>query len=187
MVRITQERWEQAQKAERECHTFNRKEGEAHYRKTYETYFNYLGITDSNKTVIEIGCADFPAIQWVKVGKGILIEPMPSEILKEIAKEHGYQIIAKPVEGIDLPKCDEIWLLNVMQHVIDPDLFIEKCKQAADVIRFFEPIDWPIEIYHPHTFTFEYYKNQFPDAKLYEGNVEGFHQAKCAYGIWSRV
>jgi len=123
-------------------------------------------------------------LQWVKFGKGLLIEPMPSDILKEIAKEYNLEIINKAVEDIVLPKCDEIWLLNVMQHVIDPDLFIKKCKESAHIIRFFEPIDWPIEIYHPHTFTFEWYKNHFPESKLYDGSKPNFHQAKCAYGIW---
>ncbi|CAB4140186.1 hypothetical protein UFOVP402_10 [uncultured Caudovirales phage] len=189
--RITHERWVEAQKAERQFHTMSREEGQEHYRKTYEKYFQYLeidhtrGFTD--KIIIEIGCADFPALQWVNCCHGFLVEPMPSEILKHIAFEKDYEIIAEPFEEIAVPTCDEIWLLNVMQHVIDPDLFIEKCKAASDVIRFFEPIDWPIEIYHPHTFTFEYYKGHFPDAKLYPGTDPGFHTAKCAYGVWSRV
>lgn len=189
--RITQERWIEAQKAERQFHTMSREEGQEHYRKTYKKYFQYLAIEPQTafvrKTITEIGCADFPGLQWVNCFYGYLVEPMPSEILKQIADDFGYEIIEEPVEQIDLPKCDEIWLLNVMQHVIDPDLFIEKCKAAADVIRFFEPIDWPIEIYHPHTFTFQYYKGHFPDAKLYPGTDPGFHTAKCAYGVWSRV
>lgn len=185
--RISIERWNQAQKAERICHNFDRNHGQNHYKNTYYNYFEYLDIKDSDAFIVEIGCADFPALQWVKFGKGLFIEPMPSEILKDIAKELNCDIIADPVENIDIPECDEIWLLNVMQHVIDPDLFIAKCKSAAKIIRFFEPIDWPIEIYHPHTFTFEWYKNHFPDAKLYKGDKPNFHEAKCAYGIWSQV
>lgn len=187
VTRITQERWQEAQIAERVCHKFDRKHGENHYKNTYLNYFKYLDIKDSDAFIVEIGCADFPALQWVKFGKGIFIEPMPSDILKDIAKELNCDIIEKPVEEIDIPKCDEIWLLNVMQHVIDPDLFISKCKQSTNIIRFFEPIDWPIEIYHPHTFTFEWYKNHFPDAKLYDGKHPNFHEAKCAYGIWLQV
>ena len=185
--RITEQRWKEAQIAERICHKFDRKHGENHYKNTYLNYFQYLDIKDSNAFIIEIGCADFPALQWVKFGKGTFIEPMPSIILKDIAKELGCDIIAEPVEQIDIPKCDEIWLLNVMQHVIDPDLFISKCKESAKLIRYFEPIDWPIEIYHPHTFTFDWYKSHFSDAKLYKGDKPNFHEAKCAYGIWSQV
>lgn len=185
--RITQDRWHEAQIAERICHKFDRKQGESHYKNTYNTYFKYLDIKDSKNYIIEIGCADFPALQWVKFGKGVFIEPMPSDILKDIAKELNCDIIEKPVEKIDIPKCDEIWLLNVMQHVIDPDLFISKCKESTKIIRFFEPIDWPIEIYHPHTFTFDWYKGHFPHAKLYDGKHPNFHEAKCAYGIWSQA
>ena len=187
VTRITQERWKEAQIAERICHKFDRKHGENHYKNTYLNYFKYLDIKDSDAFIVEIGCADFPALQWVKFGKGIFIEPMPSDILKIIAKELKCDIIEKPVEEIDIPKCDEIWLLNVMQHVIDPDLFISKCKQSTKIIRFFEPIDWPIEIYHPHTFTFDWYKGHFPHAKLYDGKHPKFHEAKCAYGIWSQA
>lgn len=187
MERISKERWQEAQQAERKCHTYNRKEGEHYYKRTYETYFNFLGIKDMDKVVIEIGCADFPALQHIKVKKGILVETMPSPILEEISKENNLEIIKSPVEEIELPLCDEIWLLNVMQHVIDPELFIEKCKKSAKVIRFFEPIDWPIEVYHPHTFTLEWYKGHFPDAKLYSEKLPYFHEAKCAYGIWLQV
>jgi hypothetical protein len=191
-MKITLERWQQAQEAERKHHTFSREEGRAHYFKTYQNYFEYLGIdfNHEGKVIAEIGCADFPALEHCIVRRGILIEPMPSELLKELVNERkDLSLIVSPVEELDFrDKCvDEIWLLNVMQHVIDPDLFIKKCKQAAKIIRFFEPINWPIEVYHPHTFTFEYYKSHFPDAKLYKGDKKDFHTAECAYGTWSQV
>lgn len=187
---ITLERWQEAQKAERQHHNLTRKEGQEHYLKTYKTYFEYLGIDfdHKGKTIVEIGCADFPALEHCQVKKGYLVEPMPSELLKELINEKPHlELIPYPVEHIELPKCDEIWLLNVMQHVIDPDLFIKKCKEAAKVIRFFEPINWPIEIYHPHTFTFEYFREHFKEAKLYKGDRKDFHTAECAYGTWLQV
>jgi len=160
-----------------------------HYSQTYAYYFKYLDIIQNQKgkTIVEIGCADFPALQWCDNMNGILVEPLPSPILTELVKHRiDLELISKRVEDIDLPECDEIWLLNVLQHVLDPDLFIEKCKEAAPVIRFFEPIDWPIEIYHPHTFDFEYFQGHFPEAKRYTGDVAEFHTANCAYGIWNR-
>lgn len=192
--KITIERWQEAQKAERVCHNnFLERAGEdevrAHYKGTYDRYFHRLGLNynQKKKSIIEIGCADYPALEHCEVFEGILIEPMPSKILKDLVKQReNLELISRPVEEITLPKCDEIWLLNVMQHVIDPDLFIEKCKEAAEVIRFFEPIDWPIEIYHPHTFDFEYFKGHFPEAKRYNGDEKGFHTAHCAYGIWEK-
>jgi len=188
-MEITLERWQQAQKAEREHHKLTRKEGQEQYLKTYQTYFEYLGIdfNHEGKVIAEIGCADFPALEHCKVKRGYLIEPMPSPILKELVSERrNLELIPYPVENCSFTfdKFDEIWLLNVMQHVIDPDFFIRKCKKWAKVIRFFEPINWPIEIYHPHTFDFAFYKNHFPDAKLYKGDKKEFHTAECAYGTW---
>ena len=82
----------------------------------------------------------------------------------------------------------ETWLLNVMQHVQDPDLFIQKCKEKSHTIRFFEPIDWIEEIYHPHVFHLEDYKEWFGECTNFYrgGSIRGFHQANCAYGIWRK-
>ena len=187
-MKITKKRWRTAQAAERKCHDESPTTSE-HYEKSYVKYFSYLqmGFNHSGKIITEIGCADYPALEHCNVKHGYLIEPMPSPKLRELVDTRPeFEIIAKPVEEMTLPKSDEIWLLNVMQHVIDPDLFIKKCKEATNLIRFFEPIDWPIEIYHPHTFTFDYYKDHFPEAVLYTGKDKEFHTSKCAYGVWTK-
>lgn len=188
MGAISKEEWQEAQKAERTQHTMSYYEGSKHYKKSYDNYFKYLGIgyDHQNKVIIEIGCADFPALEHCNVLKGYCVEPMPSDILKEIANKKELDIIQSPVEEIDLPKCDEIWLLNVMQHIIDPDLFVAKCKDAAEVVRFFEPINYPTCIYHPHSYTLGQFKEWFGSAKYYDDKLDGFHQAECAYGSWTR-
>ena len=182
---VTREQWDQAQLAERKQHTEGYEQGTLHYKNSYDNYFQYLqiGYDHSGKIIIEIGCADFPALEHCTFKRGIAVEPMPSEILKMIAANKGIELITEPVEDIDLPACDEIWLLNVMQHIIDPEIFVSKCKKAADVIRFFEPINYPTCIYHPHSYTFEDYDRWF-GAKYYNDKRLGFHQAECAYGAW---
>ncbi len=186
MAAISKADWLEAQKAERTQHTMDYEEGSKHYKRSYDNYFRYLGIgyDHPGKTIVEIGCADFPALEHCQVKKGICIEPMPSVMLREIAEMKWIDIIPFPVEEITIPKCDEIWLLNVMQHIIDPDLFVEKCKEAADVIRFFEPINYPTCVYHPHTFTLDQFKDWFGNANYYNDKAPYFHQAECAYGTW---
>jgi len=185
-MKITKEDWLEAQKAERTQHTMSYEEGSKHYKNSYDNYFRYLGIgyNHKGKTIVEIGCADFPALEHCQVKKGICIEPMPSDILKAIAERKGLEIIAAPVEEINIPKCDEIWLLNVMQHIIDPDLFVEKCKEAAKVVRYFEPINYPTCVYHPHTFTLEDFQRWFTNPNYYNDKAPGFHEAECAYGAY---
>lgn len=191
---ITQGRWEQAQKAERAQHTFDHTEGVIHYGKAYRNYFKFLGLGNNlhGLNVIEVGPADFPALEgcsnW---GRAIIIEPMPSEILLNTCKAYGFELFTEAFElaMTHIEKIEgftEVWLLNVMQHVIDPEVFVNTAKQFGDRIRFFEPIDQPITEYHPHTYGLKDFQRWFGSSvNLYAGgSVEGFHEADCAYGVW---
>lgn len=189
---ISLERWQQAQTAERAQHTLGYIEGILHYSNSYKHYFRFVGLGNDlgGLNVIEIGPADFPALNECR-GDGLLVvvEPLPSEILERICKEKGIELINVPFEEaeIKIPAgTTEIWLFNVMQHIIDPDKFIERAKNTADRIRFFEPIDQPVTEYHPHTYTLTDYQKYFGDCvQLYAGGTTpGFHEADCAYGVW---
>ena len=186
---ITKERWYEAQIAERACHTFNRQEGYDHYRASYQKVFAYLGMqTDQQgKSIIEIGPADFPALAYCSNYKGTIVEPMVSGHLNASCNDLRISLIARPFEEVNVPiKEDEAWLFNVMQHVIDPDLFIAKCKSAAKTIRFFEPVDYPTCAYHPHTFTQQDFERWFPKSvKRYTDRLEGFFDSDCVYGTWT--
>lgn len=187
-------RWGIAQAAEREQHTLGYIEGALHYGKAYKHYFHFVGLGNDlhGLNVIEIGPADFPALQHCSNFNGVIIEPMPSEHLAQICKEKGITLVDMPFEDVDetrfqgAPGVVEVWLFNVMQHVIDPAAFIAKVKLVADRVRFFEPINEPITAYHPHTYTLEDFQNWFGGSvNLYAGgSVEGFHEADCAYGCW---
>lgn len=181
---ISNERWKQAQAEERKQHTYSYDEGVRHYKKSYDNYLKYLG-TDYNhegKTIVEIGCADFPALQHVDALIKIVIEPMPSTKLVDICREHNIDLIAEPVEQIRMPLSDEIWLFNVLQHVIDPDTFIDKCKASTKLIRFFEPLNYPADVCHPHVLTEEDFTRWFGHFAIYKDKVQGFHQWECCYG-----
>lgn len=183
-MKINNERWQLAQQEERKQHFYSYDEGVAHYKKSYDNYLKYLG-TDYNhegKTIVEIGCADFPALQHVDAYRKIVVEPMPSEHLKFICFAHDIELIENAVEKIYIPQSDEIWLLNVLQHVIDPDLFIEKCKASTKLIRFFEPLNYPADVCHPHVLTEEDFTRWFGHFAIYKDKVQGFHQWECCYG-----
>lgn len=193
---ISMKRWHVAQAAEREQHKMGHAEGILHYGKAYQHYFRFVGLGHNlhGLNVIEIGPADFPALQTCENFNGVIIEPMASEHLEQICREKGITLIKMPFESVEFAEkkdngIREIWLFNVMQHVIDPGAFIEKCKAVADRIRYFEPINQPITAYHPHTYTLKDYIDYFGDCdnvvNLYAGkSVPGFHEADCAYGCW---
>lgn len=187
------QRWQIAQEEERKHHTGSLEQGICAYAHTYDEYFRYTGggRHQKGKKIIEIGCADIPGLYYCSGFKrGIVIEPMPSNILIELAKstEPNIEIIKAPAEDIEFPKVDEVWLFNVLQHVIDPDVIINKAKAAAKIIRFFEPINDHIDLCHLHSFTLDYFKGHFGDCVIHyedhKGRVQGFHEHECAYGTW---
>ena len=196
-MRITDELWQKAQAAERRYHTKSKEEQLVMYKDSYRQYFEHLGIDPNleRKWIIEIGCADIPALIFcTNYSHSIVIEPMPSSVLDEVTAGKPIDIHKVPVEDLDLPgvyesnQADEVWLFNVMQHIIDPDLFVEKCKKWGKVIRFFEPIDMGTNDCHPHAYTIEDFQKWFGDCvKRYVAapNVTNFHQANCAYGTWT--
>lgn len=185
---ITIERWIEAQKAERSLHEMTYENGVDHYRKVYDVYFEFLKIENDQqgRSIVEIGSGDFPALMFRKNAEAGIIEPMPSDTLKRICEEMEISLLVTAFEHCISFKADEIWLLNVMQHIIDPELFIEKCKETAEVIRFFEPINEGICLYHPHSYSQEDFNRWFGESELYTGGREYFHTATCAYGIWRK-
>lgn len=188
MTAITWERWQEAQGAERSLHKMGFNEGIGHYYWTYRNYFRYLHINPEQhgKRIIEIGPADFPALMFCAAYTGTVVEPMPSEYLTEICSRCGIERITDTVETITLPKSDEVWLFNVMQHVKDPEIFIFSCKENTSVIRFFEPINQPICTHHPHTFTKEDFERWYGEVSMYTDRLPGFFDADCVYGIWRK-
>lgn len=189
---IDWQRWEEAQKAEREQHKMGYAEGIVHYAESYNQYFKHvqLGKDLHGLHVIEIGPADFPALYFCENYNGVIVEPMPSDHLRTICENKGIRLIVEPFEVSEIvlepAQTVEVWLFNVMQHVQDPDVFIARCKMLADRIRFFEPINQPITTYHPHTFTKEDFEKWFPGTvQDYKGGfIPGFHEADCVYGCW---
>jgi hypothetical protein len=183
---ITIDRWLDAQNEERKFHNLKFEEGYNHYKKTYEQYFKYLGINPNlgGKKICEIGPADFPALAYCSNrGNSFVVEPMPSEILKELE----LPIDTRMAEDVDMIDCDEVWLFNVLQHTMDPDAIVWRAKGAGK-IRFFEPINYGTDECHLHNFTLKDFQDWFgfERVKYYpkNNNASYFHQWECAYGVW---
>jgi len=193
------DRWEKAQAAERQFHTMGYADGLMHYANSYRNYFDFVGLGYDmhGMTIIEVGPADFPALYFCENANGVIVEPMESEHLKRICEHKNIQLIKKMLEEIDgediialqvgQKALTEVWLFNVMQHIKDPEAFVMKAKMLADRIRFFEPINRPVELHHPQSYTLEDFKHWFGDCvQYYPGGDSrpGFHTAECAYGVW---
>ena len=193
MNKVSKEQWLAGQEIERAHHDeINKENGYQHYKESYEQYFKHVEIDKDvgEKIIAEIGPADYPALLYCKnQGVSVIVEPMPSKTLEDICKENGFILEKELAEDAELPICDEIWLFNVLQHVMDPDKIIDRCKEASDIIRFFEPINAGTGPEHHHEFDLDYFRKHFGDCvKHYPKNNEAinFHRWECAYGVWKR-
>ena len=180
-------RWERAQISERRKHTFEFQEGYLHYLRSYVTYFSYLQIDLNIKgnKIAEIGPADYPGLSYCfNTQNCVAIEPMPSIILST----SGINVVRCKAEDFDFSDYDEVWIMNVLQHVEDPGKIVEKAKQAK-CVKFFEPINFGTDECHLHNLTMEMFKDWFGDVKYYpkNENAVAFHTWECAYGIWLRL
>lgn len=190
--KITHERWLIAQEAERKQHKMSLGEGIRHYEMAYKNNFRYLDIdTDlKNETIIEIGCADFPALRYCHNYKGFIVEPMASDFLEEFCKREKIMLNKTPFEELNLPEIHygEIWMFNVLQHVIDPEKFISEAKRIMPVIRYFEPVYTEITNYHPHSFAVDDFERWFGKINRYynETDIPCFHNGPCCYGVYRR-
>jgi len=186
---ITKKRWKQAQEAEAKFHQDPIESLLSNYKESYRQYFEWLGIESNlnGKKIIEVGCASVPALHFCTNYTGVIIEPLPSDALQSLVKDMPVDLIAEPAETTNLSGYDEVWLFNVLQHVIDPVKLVDNMKKSAKTIRFFEPINTPICEYHPHSYTMDDMIKLFGSAKHYEGNptAVSFHTHECAYGVWN--
>jgi hypothetical protein len=182
---ISQERWQEAQTAEIAVVSYER----GNSRRAYEHIFSYLGIEldQGNKVIAEIGCGAYPAVSFCTNVDGWVFEPLWFQSLQEMKSRVEIYWIKEPFEDANISMIffHEVWLFNVMQHVRDPESVITKAKEIAPVIRFFEPVDYPTCVYHPHTFTEDDFERWFGDSvKRYTDRLPGFFDADCCYGTW---
>lgn len=181
---VSQERWQQAQAAEIEVVDYSLEGAGCAYGRI----FDYLGINpdQEGKSIAEIGCGQFPAVMFCKnVLSAIVFEP-----LFEPPPECGVNIFWNRSAFEDFEYhfgVNECWLFNVLQHVRDPEAVIAKAKEAARTVRFFEPVDYPTCVYHPHTFSQGDFERWFPNSvKRYTDRLPAFFDDDCCYGTWTR-
>lgn len=189
-----QTRWRRAQSLSSHCSFDSYAAGRSHYGKTYNKYFEYTSISAVDLggiSVIEIGCGHFPGITYCRnAGDVILVDPLNSGFINESASEsHCRSIIQirESAESAEFRVVDEIWIFNVLSHVIDPTGLIEKCKRYAKTIRFFEPLNVKKDESNLNSFTLDFFRSHFgASVKYYPNNrnAVAFHQQECAYGVY---
>ena len=195
---VSREEWQQAQKGEITHHVGNFDLNEAnrnHYNDIYKTIFRCIdpafNFDVSEKKIMEIGPGVFAALLYSKnTQNSFIVEPLdlPENVLAQYANKN-ITVLKGAIEDLNLPQVDEVWVFNVMQHILEPEIFVSKIKKIAKKILFFEPINTPIDQLHVYSYTLSDFQKYFgiENVKQYNGgSIANFHTANCAYGIWEK-
>lgn len=169
--KITKEEWDFCQRYERESwgnDIFLNLENVEVRKQNF--YAHLMGLTENieevkidlkNKTVLDVGCGPVSLLlRSFNFKKAIGIEPLDyGDEIKKVFLNHNINLLNIPAEEMDFNEneFDEIWLYNVLQHVYDPVLILEKIQKFGKTIRLFEWLDIPPHLGHPHMFTEDFF------------------------------
>lgn len=158
---LPEARWQEAQDAERQYWYSTDKAQQAARRQ--EEFQRALWIAEvldidaerlAGKSVLDIGGGPQPIVAWegIKLARRILVDPITlsgddAEALLHVER------VAQCAESYIGPKVDEAWGYNVLQHVRSPLRVLETAMRHARTIRWFEWLDQPTSVVHPHVVT----------------------------------
>lgn len=167
--------WEDDQKWEQrwwgDClNTWGEEQKQRHYAERmglvelsnsqFSFYYNLDG-----KTILDIGGGPVSLLlKCVNFGVSMVIDPLSyPEWIAARYKAAGidyYQMKGEDLDiALDRPdsadyvvfgKFDEVWIYNVLQHVVDPKKIIQNARRAGKIIRLFEWLEIGIAPGHPH-------------------------------------
>lgn len=72
----------------------------------------------------------------------------------------------------------DVWMYNVLQHVVDPKVVVQKARKAGGKVRFFDWIDTPVSTLHPHSLSADVLRKWFGR----DGGVEIMEGQNYCYG-----
>ena len=154
--------WEDDQKWEQrwwgDClNTWGEEQKQRHYAKRmgltelansqFSFYYDLGG-----KSILDIGGGPVSLLlKCVNVGRRVVVDPLSYP--KWIRARYDYAgIVYVQVKGEDIVDTgfDEVWIYNVLQHVIDPEKIIQNAKRAGKLVRLFEWLEIGEAPGHPH-------------------------------------
>lgn len=80
---------------------------------------------------------------------------------------------------------DEVWIYNVLQHVVDPEACIATARAHAPLLRIFEWLDTSVCDGHPHTLTAAELNRWIGGTGTVEQINENGCVGSCYYGAFS--
>ena len=89
-------------------------------------------------------------LKCVNRGRSLVLDPLKYPDWTYARYDHaGIEWAITKGEDIDETGFDEVWIYNVLQHVVDPVAIINNAKRAGNIIRVFEWLEIGVAPGHP--------------------------------------
>ena len=90
-------------------------------------------------------------LKCINRGRSKVVDPLKYPDWAYARYDHaGIEWALTKGEEVDDVDFDEVWIYNVLQHVIDPAAIIANAKRAGQIIRLFEWLEIGVAPGHPH-------------------------------------
>jgi hypothetical protein len=167
------------------CNTFSEEIKQFQYAKYMglKLYKDCEHVLDAqNKKILDIGggpCSLLLKCQNLLYGK--VIDPCDYPVWTPLRyKEAKIDYLRAKGEDITEKDYDEVWMYNVLKHVIDPEKVLLNAIGAVDkdgrILRIFDWIDiWPYRL-HPHMLTTEFFSSILELYTGEKGKTEIFYE-----------
>jgi hypothetical protein len=152
---ITEARWQEAQRVERVW--WERTATEGMIDAGHHWLCGLLDIRDATVaglSVTDLGCGPSPIVRRsdLSLSRRVCVDPLAAMFSASDEAELA-TCCAEDYRG---EPTDEVWGYNVLQHVRDPLAVLAVARRTATRrIRWFEYLDTPEEVHHPHVVTLE--------------------------------
>lgn len=183
-------RWREAQAAER-VYWYPSDPAEHARRRAEEErrLVWYVGLLDlfpppQLQSVLELGAGPQGLLTTnVRAERRIAVEPMRlDEDDQNRYHAAGVELVQCSAEEYRGEAVDEVWMTNVLQHVLDPAAVLRVARQhARRRVRIFEWVHVPTSVVHPHVITPELLWAAFGDWA-----VERHLAGRCTTPTWSQ-
>jgi len=162
--------WELAQTWEREWWRHKERWALEEEKQLFYARYMRMPITLSfpGKIIVDFGCGPvsllFRSTDWQEA---VGIDPLNYDDEKRYNEAGIRRFYCRAEEAEVESAAHEVWCYNVLQHVLDPRLALDRMKAACasnGVIRLFEWLHTPVSDGHLHTLTEALFAEAFPES-----------------------
>lgn len=148
-----------------------------------ESFADVYGDFDlQGKSILDVGGGPWSILlRSYNYSRAVVADPLavPPSVLRRY-KNYGIDFQSTPGEKLDTnDHFDEVWIYNVLQHVIDPAEIIKRIQNLATRVRIFEWVYIPTDTCHPHLLTPEGLSNWFSGSRIERVSIKQLNEQQC--------